>query len=58
MPTLDSQILTVFLARIGESDRVDNSLVQRLGEMIGNEKLPRAEDLVQLYAAYSGGDSA
>jgi hypothetical protein len=58
VPTLDSQILTAFLARIGESDRVGNSLVQRLGEMLDNEKLPRAEDLVQLYAACSGGDNA
>lgn len=58
VPTLDSQILTAFLARIGESDRVGNPLVQRLGEMLGNEKLPRTEDLVQLYAACSGGDSA
>ena len=58
VPTLDSQILTAFLARIDRSDRVDNSLVQRLGEMLGNERLPRAEDLVQLYAARSGGDSA
>jgi hypothetical protein len=55
MPTLDSQILAVFLTRIGESDRVDNSLVQELGDMLSNDKLPGAEDLVQLYATCSGG---
>lgn len=58
MPTLDSQILAVFLTRIGESDRVDNSLVQELGDMLSNDKLPGAEDLVQLYATCSGGTNA
>lgn len=58
VPSLDSQILTVFLARIGESGRVDSSLAQRLGEVLGSEKLPRPEDLVRLYASCDGGDSA
>lgn len=61
MPSLDAQILTDFLARIGESGRVDNSLAQRLGEVLGSEKLPKPEDLVRLYASCDrgdGGDSA
>jgi hypothetical protein len=53
VPTLDSRILAVFLARIAESDRVDGALVQGLSDMLSSDKLPRSEDLVALYAASS-----
>jgi hypothetical protein len=55
VPTLDSQILTAFLARIGESDQVDNSLIQGLSDMLSNDRLPTPTALVQLYAASSVG---
>ena len=55
MPTLDSQILTDFLARIEESDRVDNSLVQGLRDVLSSERLRRLTDLVRLYAAAATG---
>ncbi len=58
MPTLDSQILTAFLTRIGESGRVDNSLIQGLSDMLSNDRLPTPEALVQLYAASSEGADA
>lgn len=53
MPTLDSQIFTAFLARIEESGQVENSLIQGLSDMLGNDKLPTPTALVQLYAASS-----
>ena len=55
MPTLDSQILTAFLARIRESDQVDNSLIQGLSDMLSNDRLPTSTALVQFYAASSVG---
>lgn len=58
VPTLDSQILAAFLTRIGESDRVTSALAQGLSDMLGNDTLPKPEDLVQLYAANSEDISA
>jgi hypothetical protein len=53
VPTLDSQVLSAFLKRIEESGQVERSLVQGLSEVLNREKLPKAEDLVRLYAASS-----
>ena len=58
MSTLDSQILTAFLARIEQSGRVDDSLVHGLSDMLSGDKLPKPEDLVHLYAASSKDASA
>jgi hypothetical protein len=51
VPTLDSQILDVFLAQVAESDRIGSTLIQGLSDMLGSDKLPKPENLVQLYAA-------
>lgn len=57
MPTLDSQILSVFLTRLRESERADSSLVQALSETLTGGKLPKADDLVKLYAISSKGSN-
>jgi hypothetical protein len=56
VPTLDSQVLSAFLKRIEESGQVKSSIVQGLSEALGREKLPKAEEVVQLYAAGSGSE--
>jgi hypothetical protein len=53
VPTVDSQILAVFLARIAQSDPVNGTLVHGLSDMLSSDKLPKCEDLVRLYAASS-----
>jgi hypothetical protein len=58
LPTVDSQVLSAFLKRIEESGQVEPSIVQGLNEALRREKLPKAEDLVQLYAAGNGGSVA
>jgi len=58
LSTLDSQILTAFLAQIEQSGRVDNSLVSGLSDMLSGDQLPKPEDLVKLYAANSKDISA
>lgn len=55
MSTLDSRILVTFLAKIAESDQVNDTIIQSLDDMLGNGKLPKPEDLVRLYAASSEG---
>jgi hypothetical protein len=53
MPALESTVLTAFLERMAESDRISTVLLQGLGKQLGGAKLPRPEDLVFLYAASS-----
>ena len=55
MSTLDSRILVTFLAKIAESDQVNDAIIQSLGDMLGNGKIPKPEELVRLYAASSEG---
>ena len=51
MPSLDSQIIDTFLARVEERGRVGEAVVQGLASALGKDKLPKPEDLVRLYAA-------
>ena len=53
MLTLNSRILVTFLAKIAESNQVNDTIIQSIGDMLGNSKLPKPEDLARLYAACS-----
>jgi hypothetical protein len=54
MSTIESEVLTAFLARIAVSDQVADSVVEGLREKLTKSKLPNAEELARLFASGSG----
>lgn len=50
MPSLAAQVLADFIARLTESGHIPFVLAQRLGEALGEETLPKPDDIVALYA--------
>lgn len=58
MPSLDSQIIDTFLARVEERGQVGDAVVQGLASVLGKDKLPKPEELVRLYSGSGEGTVA
>lgn len=58
MPSLESEVLKSFLARLEETGEASEALVERLRALLSGSKLPKAEQLVELFSSVSGGNLA
>lgn len=54
MAGIESEVLTTFLDRLKESPEVPAELVDQLVVALGQEKLPKAEELAAMYVAGTG----
>jgi hypothetical protein len=52
--SIESDVLTEFEKQLASADEVPGAVVERLCALLGQEKLPKAEELITPYSAESG----
>ena len=54
MARIDSQVLETFLERLSEADEVTDAVADGLRTLLSSGKLPKADDVAELFASGSG----
>lgn len=58
MAGIESEVLEEFLAKLQTTHDVPVKVTEQLGSLLADEKLPKVDQLVAQYMAYSGDLSA
>lgn len=54
MAGVESEVLEAFLAQLENATGIPAALAERLGSLLSQEKLPKVDELVELFAVSSG----
>lgn len=54
MSNIESHVLRTFLERLATADKVSDTVVEGLADLLTAEKLPKAERLAELFTTGSG----